>query len=185
MDIPLSAAQQAFENGTTLICMVFLKKSFTSNEKNVFYIRIAFATSSVIHILLALFLRYVASKYKLEVKLLKYKPETSFFNLSECGGQEELEKTYSEYDKEEVDEYIRSLLFQAALRVFLSYRFNVVQPLIIKTINIIKFLYLYAPVWTYFYGKPIKRPNNENFIFKAPVETAAEPQDKKKKKKED
>lgn len=184
MDIPLSAAQQAFEIGTTLICMVFLKKSFTSNEKNVFYIRIAFAASSVIHILLALFLRYVVSKYKLEAKL-KYKPEASFLNMSEGGEQEELEKTYSEYDKEEVDKYIRSLLFQTALYVFLSYKFNVVQPLIIKTINIIKFLFLYAPVWTYFYGKPIKRPYNENFIFKAPVETAAEPQDKKKKKKED
>merc|ERR1711911_178222 len=155
MEVSLSSAQ-FFEIGTTIVCMIFLKKAFLSEPKNILYIRIAFGISSTIHILLAVILRLLISRCKIETKF-KFRPESSsFMNMNEANETEEVEKSYYEYDKEEADKYIRSLLFQTAIYVFLSYKFEVIQPLIMKTVNIIKFLFLHAPVWGYFYKRAIK-----------------------------
>lgn len=185
MEITLSSADQVLGLVFTLGAMQVSKTPFMSKPDVINYIRIAFAVSSVLQILLALLIKYRISRKNL-MKKFKYKPEASLLNMVEPTDQEEVEISYFEYDNGEATKHLRSIVFQAAFFTFLTYKFGAVQPLIIKAANLLKSL-LFSPLYrAYLYNMDVERPFEKNLLFPTKkVEAVVDTTQEKKKKKEE
>jgi hypothetical protein len=143
-------------------------------------IRIAFACSSLAQVLIALYIKYRVSKKNLQ-KRFKYRPEESMLSISESDQQEEVEISFAEYDNNEATKHLRSTLLQVAFYTFLTFKFNAIQPLLIKTASLFKSL-LFSPLYrAYLYNIEVERPFEKNLLFSSAAAPAPASPEKKKK----
>lgn len=180
MELTLASADQFLGIAFTLLAMSVSKKSFMTSPDAMRSIRIAFALSSIVQVLIALYIKYKVSKVNLQKKF-KYKPENSILGISENEHQEEIEISFVEYDKNEATKHLRSTVLQVALYTFLTFKFNAIQPLLIKTANLLKSL-MFSPLYrVYLYNVDMKRPFEANLLFASSAPAASTPEKKKKK----
>lgn len=183
MEITLASADQFLGIAFTLLAMQVSKKSFMTTSEAVKFIRIAFACSSLVQILIALYIKHRVSKINLQKKF-KYRPEGSILSISENDQQEEVEISFAEYDSNEATKHLRSTILQVAFYTFLTFKFNAIQPLLIKTANLLKSL-LFSPLYrAYLYNIDMERPFEKNPLLPRKTTPVPASPEKKKKKEE-
>lgn len=182
MKITLASADQFLGIAFTLLAMQISKKSFMTAPETLRIIRIVFAFSSLVQILIALYIKHRVSKINLQKKF-KYKPESSMLSISENDQQEEVEISFAEYDSSEATKHLRATILQVAFYTFLTFKFNAIQPLLIKTANLLK-NFMFSPLYrAYLYNIDVERPFEKNLLFSN--ETTSAPASPEKKKKEE
>lgn len=186
MPITFSTANQSLGLVISLISMQVTNNPFMKNPQVILGIRIAFIISLVAQLLALLYIkRHI--KAKGEKTIFKYKAEPSFFNANDIG---EVETTYQEYDMNEVDKSIRNCFIQGLSLLFASYKWNVIQPILLQSTCFLRNLFLDPLYRAHIFGLSIERPFDKNMLFgKVQAQTenivVEEITEEKKRRKED
>ncbi len=164
MSISLSTANQSLGLIISLIAMQVTNRPFMKEPQLVMGIRIAFAISLICQLLASLYIKKQI-RAKGEKTIFKYKAEPSFFNANDMG---EIETTYQEYDMNEVDKSIRNCLLQGLSLSFASYKWGVLQPILLQSTSFLRNLYFDPLYRAYIFGMAIERPFEKNMLFGTP-----------------
>ena len=185
MPVSLQSADQFLNFAMSMIAMQFTKKSFMQEPQIIFYLRIGFAISIFLQIILALIIRNRIIRTN-DQRKFKMKPEQSFLSGTEV--QEETEISHFDYDLNETNKLIRGCLLQGVIIAIIHYKWKVTQPMVIQVITILKNLVFNCLYRAHLYGMTIYRPFELNMLFQTTAtpkaETVVQEQENKKMKEE-
>lgn len=162
----------------SILVMQLLKKLGKLEEGTILKIRVMFAVSQLIQLILLLMVRRSLNKTNDQRKVKV--PKQS--GLAAGDEEEEEEITYNEYDRREYKKLYKSMMLQLVVSGLCHLKWNIIQPLIIQSIGTIKFFFLKPLVLAHVRGKEVQRPFENNWLFKR---TPMQEKPPKKKKKDD
>ncbi|KAI4292446.1 hypothetical protein PAPHI01_1720 [Pancytospora philotis] len=184
MAIALHTAEQIFGFACTLIAMQISKRSAVTGPSFVMAARACFAAAILLRMAIGFYMRRRILAQN-DRTVFKHRAEPSLFNPTES---EEVDTTVAEYDLNELNKALRSMLIQGLVITVLHFKWHALQPLIIHAMGFVRCL-LFSPLYrAHIYGMKMLRPFDQNTLFGAApaAQPAAEPaQSEKRKKKED
>lgn len=165
MEITISSVDQVFNIVTSLVSMQVLQR-YKPTDNIIMFIRIFYAVAQIVNLLLMYLIK----------KKIKLVDDKRTFIVKDSEGVEK-QHSYSDYDSEELSKLVKSTLFQIPIVLFLHFKMEMPQPLLMQILMTLKNFVFSPLINVYLYNEmlfQISRPFEETVIFRT---KAAEEED--------
>ena len=157
MPLSLTTAEQIFSMVTSVIPMVFGKKinSLSAGYTNI--LRGLFVAVILFQIGCYIYIKYQIAAVNNQTRF-KYKKANPM-------SEEEIEISVFDYDMEDCNKAVKSLLLGAGISLFIHWKFKGIQPIVSQILGVFKPLLFSGSLREYIYHQKLQRPWEKNYLY--------------------